>query len=313
MRTTTLGLSLAIAVATACGGNGGSDADDSGAETPDPASKADGTTKPLGTYTGKGAISSSAQLDEMVLESNGSCYIVVEPCGSGTCEAQPYYCNYKLTKSGSTRYVHLTQPAADVPGGIVKFAYDLSGDQLDLRPSGSSKHVSLDRASDHQWCTAVDDCGLQAYDCKQNWKCGDDSTCSCTSGPPNPCVALGGSCVIPDDSECGGGGQVSAITGCGVNEDHVGLECCLPKSANPCEVAGGSCVALSPGSCAGVVGDATKYSCGGGVGVECCFAQAPAAGDKCNAAGGTCVSKSSEGDLCDIFEADDCKSGECCL
>ncbi|HTR54326.1 MAG TPA: hypothetical protein VMJ10_26720 [Kofleriaceae bacterium] len=310
-----MGLALALG-AFACGTSSGSDADDNGVEAPDPAGKADGADKPLGTFTGQGAISSSAQLDELVIESNGNCFLVVEPCATGSCEPQPYFCSYKFTKSGSTRYIHLDQPADDVPGGVVRYAYTLDGDTLKVRPSGTSKHVSLDRVADHQWCEAVDDCSLQAYTCSKSWKCGagdnDSGTCTCTDGPPNPCAAVGGSCVIPDDGECDSG-QVSAITGCGVNEDHIGLECCLPKTANKCEVAGGSCVALAPGSCSGVIGDANTYGCGGGDGVECCLPATPKPGDKCNAAGGTCVPKSSEGDLCDIVEADDCSSSQCCL
>ena len=304
---------VCLALAIGCGtNNASSDTDDNGAETPDPASKADGASKPLGTFTGKGAFTSSAQLDEFVIESNGNCYMVVEPCGSGSCTAQPYYCSYTFTKSGSTKYIHISEPADDVPGGIVKFAYTLDDTTLKLRPSGSSKSVSLARVADHQWCTAIEDCSLQAYSCNENWACSNAGACSCTSAPPNSCVAVGGNCVIPDDNACSDG-IVSAIGSCGVDENHNGLECCLPKTANACEVAGGACVALAPGSCSGVVGDANTYGCGAGLGVECCLPHTPAPGDKCSAAGGSCVPKSSEGDLCDIFEADDCSSTKCCL
>src|SRR5262245_55843269 len=125
MRCIALGLAALLSLpAFACssgGSNSGGTTDDS-ADTDDPEGKADGVTKPIGTYklespTGIG----EADFASIVLKSDKTVHVQYAP-ECVTCTPAHYDGTYKFTKSttSSRRYIKM-----ELPSGTVRYEYKM--------------------------------------------------------------------------------------------------------------------------------------------------------------------------------------------
>jgi hypothetical protein len=284
-------LALPVIACSAADTNPNSGSASDGPDVIDPDGKADGTTKPLGTYDLESPTAiGAADIAFIVLKTDGTVHgMWTPPCK--TCMPAQFDGDYKFTKSTTSAKKYIKM---DLDTQTVRYEYKMASGNLKLRKVNTTNWFTMAPAEE-PWCAAESDCELQGAIspmCVGGWSC-TDNACSFHCGTQqNDCESAGGSCVALYPGSCKNGTVGDANTySCG---GQLGVECCLPNepTQNACESAGGTCVPLVPDACAnGTVGDANTYSCGGGLGVECCLPPQPTQ-NACEAAGGSCVALS---------------------
>jgi hypothetical protein len=222
MKTTTrLLLALAL-MGLGCGGG----SDDAAVDVPDSAGKADGVTRPVGTYRNDGA--ANGQFAFVVLKSDTFFHRAqVVTCVAAPCNPAAQFGSYAFTKSGNTQYIRFN----DNDGNLVdRYAYRLDGDQLSLRAVDAAGWQKLTLTADQAFCAEAADCEIQELPqprCPGRWRC-LENTCEFGCGA-NDCEIAGGTCVGLAPGSCVGGVVADASAyGCG---DGVGLQCCVSCDA----------------------------------------------------------------------------------
>lgn len=201
-------------------------ADDSEQLIDDPITKADSTSKPLGTYHVTSPSAGAPTL--IVLRSDGVYHIeTLVECFMAPCDPISDDGLYKFTKKGTQTFV------TDKNSKINLFEYKMSiNSKLSVRNTVVTKWMTTTHETKHPWCDEAADCGLQGVknSCKTGagtWDCYNNS-CSFTCAA-NACVAAGGSCVALYPGSCANGtvGNANQFS-CG---GGLGVECCLPPAA----------------------------------------------------------------------------------
>ncbi len=231
---------LASVSVLACSSSDPAEPETESAESDDLDGKADGVTKPVGTYEYNGG---GAGLLRIVLMTDKSFH-------SETKKVHPISADgtYKFTKSSTKKFIRLT-----TAGGVTRYEYKLTTKgALELRADGTTEWRKMSKAAEG-WCKAANQCavqGLPTPKCPGKWECDAGSTweepksCSYECGPSVGCEDVGGSCVAlganpsatcpsgvvgdADDYSCGGA---------------VGVMCCLPKLGTCAGIANIQCPA----------------------------------------------------------------------
>jgi len=200
--------------------------------------KADGVTKPVGTFQlSKPSTIGSRDLTTLVLKTDGTFHSEQQVmCVTWPCDPIGVDGTFKYTKSttSSKRFLKLDD-------GSTKTRYEwkmTSEGTLRLRIAGSTPWFEMTPA-DAGWCAAPSDCGVQQLPqpkCPGEWLC-ESNTCSYSEcgvpQPANDCEAAGGSCVGLYPGNCADGeiGDANDYS-CG---GMLGVMCCLPKTAPAAE------------------------------------------------------------------------------
>lgn len=206
-----------------------------GADQDDLDGKADGVTKPTGTYhLSKPSTIGSKDLTTLVLKTDKTYHAEQQvQCVTYPCDPVGFDGTYKLTKSttSSKRYIKLDDGT--------RYEYKLSSGKLSLRLAGTTPWFEMKQAEE-AWCGEPSDCTLQNVPqpkCPGEWQC-EANTCAFSEcSLVNDCEAAGGSCVGLTPTNCQDGVIGSATEySCG---GPVGVMCCLPKPEAPsCEKIG---------------------------------------------------------------------------
>lgn len=201
--------------------------------------KADGVSKPIGTYElSKPSTMGSKDLTLLVLKTDKTFHAEKQVvCVTYPCDPIGFDGVYKLTKSttSSKRYIRL-----DDGNGITRYEYKLtSGGKLSIRLDGTTPWAEMLHA-DEAWCSEPAECLIQNIPqpkCPGKWQC-NDNTCSFSEcGGENACELAGGSCVglTPTNCQDGTVGDANEYS-CG---GMLGVMCCLPKPQAPtCQYVG---------------------------------------------------------------------------
>ncbi|MBK7585706.1 MAG: hypothetical protein IPI67_36655 [Myxococcales bacterium] len=205
-----------------------------GSDIADLDGKADGVSKPVGTYQlSKPSTMGSKDLTLLVLTTDKLFHSEQQVmCVTYPCDPIGTDGTFKFTKSttSSKRYIKLDDGAT-----TVRYEYKLtSSGKLSLRVAGTSPWFEMVKAQT-AWCGEPADCGAQNLPqpkCPGHWQC-ESNSCSYSecSVPKNACEAAGGSCVGLYPGNCADGEIGSATEySCG---GPVGVMCCLPKAPAP--------------------------------------------------------------------------------
>lgn len=255
--------------------------------------KADGLSKPVGTYElSKPSTMGSRDPILLVLKTDKTYHLEIQvQCITHPCYPIGIDGEYKLTKSttSSKRFIKL-----DDGQDVTRYEYKLSQTgKLSLRIAGTTPWAEMTRA-EQGWCGEPADCNVQMLPqpkCPGEWQC-EANACSYSECgfPKNDCVAAGGECVGLYPGNCKDGVIGSADQySCG---GQLGVMCCLPaeptaecKTDADCRLeddycTGCDCRALAEGESLPVCD---------GPGVKC-FAQ-PCGGKTAACVGGQCVVK----------------------
>lgn len=210
-----------------------------GAEVEDLGGKADGVSKPTGTYQlSKPGTVGSQDLSLLVLKTDKTFHSeVAVMCVTTPCNPIAIEGTYKLTKSTTSakRFIRL-----DDGETVTRYEYKLTeGGVLKLRKVGDTPWFEMTKA-EQAWCSLPDDCLIQNIPqpkCPGEWQCNQSqcefSECSFT----NDCESAGGACVglAPGNCEDGIVGDAEEFS-CG---GMLGVMCCLPIPEPPmCDHAG---------------------------------------------------------------------------
>jgi len=198
--------------------------------------KADGVTKPVGTYKPNGTTPGYFTL--LVLETNKVFHAEKQvKCVTTPCNPIHATGTYKFTKSTTSgkRFIRF-----DEGGDISRFEYKLeTGGKLSVRPEGGGLWEQM-KHPDLAWCDTAAACKLQSLPqpkCPGGWQC-EGNACSFTEcSGENACEAAGGSCVAlgPNGCKVGSVGDATKYS-CG---GALGVQCCLPAPEAPtCKFAG---------------------------------------------------------------------------
>ncbi len=200
--------------------------------------KADGVTKPVGTYKPSGT--NPGYFTLLVLETNKVFHAEKQvKCVTTPCKPIHWTGTYKLTKSTTSGKKFLR---FDEGGDVSRYEYKLdAAGMLSVRPEGGGGWEQL-KHPEVAWCDNAAACKLQSLPqpkCPGNWQC-KDSGCSfseCIGN--NACEAAGGSCEAlgPESCKLGFVGDATNFS-CG---GALGVQCCLPAPEAPvCKFAGTS-------------------------------------------------------------------------
>jgi hypothetical protein len=226
------GLALAAFAATGCGAT----TDEDGPEIEDSAdldAKADGLSNIAGTWRGPSWMTLLALKTDKTYHKEMKIYCITAPCDpieeNGT---------FKLTKSGSNKYITLKNALHGA--GTLKYRYTLSGDTLKLQRAGTTTWEALTRDGTG-WCAVASDCDKQnlvLVMCVGQWSCATDR-CSyqCGLAPAGREGDICGTRTINGMAECADGlyCDFSLAAACGA-ADRGGT--CAKKPVGPCALAG---------------------------------------------------------------------------
>lgn len=207
-----------------------------GADQDDLDGKADGVTKPTGSYVlSKPSSTGAKNLTLLALKIDKTYHAESQvECVTEPCDPLEFDGSYKFTKSSSSskRYLKFDDGT--------RYEYKLaSSGKLSLRLANTTPWFEMSRAT-QAWCSQPSDCTLQNLPqpkCPGQWQC-NANACSfseCSGG--NDCEAAGGSCVALTPTSCKTGvvGDANEYS-CG---GGVGVQCCLPPPEPPtCEHVG---------------------------------------------------------------------------
>jgi hypothetical protein len=212
MRTTALALVAAWLCAFGCDGQSAV-YDDTGMDVADEATKADGVTKPIGTYRAESEI--GGQPFVVLLKTDSTYYLQGFDRWLEEAPGDPWEIRgqYKFTKDGTRRYIRFL--SSDGEEIVDRYAYELHDGELSLRRVGESVWTLLQQATtDTAWCDVPDDCKVQnlpqprclgAWTCESNaclFDCSvEPGTCG---GPLGDTCAEGYFCDYSREAQCGG-------------------------------------------------------------------------------------------------------------
>lgn len=201
-----------------------------GADQDDLDGKADGVTKPTGTYAlSKPSTMGSKDLTLLVLKTDKTYHAEKQvQCITYPCDPVGFEGTYKFTKStvSSKRYIKFDDGT--------RYEYKLtSGGKLSLRLADTTPWFEMKQA-DEAWCGEPTDCTLQNIPqpkCPGEWQCNANACSFSECSAVNDCEAAGGSCVALTPTTCKDGvvGNANEYS-CG---GGLGVMCCLPPPEPP--------------------------------------------------------------------------------